>query len=96
MPAGRTRDLLAAVDEVLATARAAGDTVDPVAIRQRAAHEDEWRDVWKQFFRTTRIGARFAVRPSWDPGGRRRRASTSSISIPGGRSAPARTLPPGW
>ena len=62
-------DLLAAVDEVLATARAAGDTVDPVGIRQRPAHEDEWRDVWKQFFRTTRIGARFAVRPSWDPGG---------------------------
>jgi ribosomal protein L11 methyltransferase len=62
-------DLLAAVDEVLATARSAGDTVDPVAIRERGAHEDEWRDVWKQFFRTTRIGARFAVRPSWDPGG---------------------------
>jgi ribosomal protein L11 methyltransferase len=62
-------DLLAAVDEVLATARAAGDTVDPVGIRQRPAHEDEWRDVWKQFFRTTRIGERFAVRPSWDPGG---------------------------
>jgi len=62
-------DLLAAVDEVLATARAAGDTVDPVGIRQRPAHEDEWRDVWKQFFRTTRIGARFAVRPSWDPAG---------------------------
>ncbi len=62
-------DLLAAIDEVLATARAAGDTVDPVGIRQRPAHEDEWRDVWKQFFRTTRIGARFAVRPSWDPAG---------------------------
>jgi ribosomal protein L11 methyltransferase len=62
-------DLLAAVDDVLATARAAGDTVDPVGIRQRPAHEDEWRDVWKQFFRTTLIGARFAVRPSWDPAG---------------------------
>jgi ribosomal protein L11 methyltransferase len=62
-------DLLGTVDDVLATARAAGDTVDPVGIRQRPAHEDEWRDVWKQFFRTTRIGERFAVRPSWDPGG---------------------------
>jgi ribosomal protein L11 methyltransferase len=60
--------LLAAVDETLATARAAGVAVDPVTIRQRAAHEDEWRDVWKQFFRATRIGRRFVVRPSWDPG----------------------------
>jgi ribosomal protein L11 methyltransferase len=59
--------VLAAIDELLATARAAGATVDPVTIRRRPAHEDEWRDVWKQFFRTTRIGARFVVRPSWDP-----------------------------
>jgi ribosomal protein L11 methyltransferase len=59
-------DVLATTEQVLATARAAGAEVDPVAIRQRAAHEDEWRDVWKQFFRTTRIGARFIVRPSWD------------------------------
>jgi ribosomal protein L11 methyltransferase len=40
--------------------------VDPVTIRQRARHEDEWRDVWKQFFRTTRVGRRFTVQPSWD------------------------------
>jgi ribosomal protein L11 methyltransferase len=60
--------LLATVDETLATARAAGVAVDPVTIRRRAAHEDEWRDVWKQFFRATRIGRRFVVRPSWDPG----------------------------
>jgi ribosomal protein L11 methyltransferase len=59
-------DVLATTEAVLATARAAGTEVDPVAIRQRHAHEDEWRDVWKQFFRTTRIGARFIVRPSWD------------------------------
>ena len=62
-------DVLALVDEVLATARASGETVDPATIRQRPAHEDEWRDVWKQFFRTTRIGQRFVVRPSWDPQG---------------------------
>jgi ribosomal protein L11 methyltransferase len=59
-------DVLATIEEVLATARAAGTEVDPVAIRRRNAHEDEWRDVWKQFFRTTRIGKRFIVRPSWD------------------------------
>jgi ribosomal protein L11 methyltransferase len=60
--------LLAEVDETLATARAAGASVDPVTVRRRLAHEDEWRDVWKQFFRATRVGRRFVVRPSWDPG----------------------------
>ncbi len=60
--------LLDAVEETLAAARAAGTAVDPVTIRQREAHEDEWRDVWKQFFRATRVGRRFTVRPSWDAG----------------------------
>ena len=59
-------DVLAATEAVRATARAAGGEVDPVVIRRRAAHEYEWRDVWKQFFRTTRIGQRFVVQPSWD------------------------------
>jgi ribosomal protein L11 methyltransferase len=67
-PPEQVTELLAAADETLATARAAGSAVDPVTIRQRAAHEDEWRDVWKQFFRATRIGRRFVVRPSWDAG----------------------------
>jgi len=60
--------LLTAAHETLATARTAGLAVDPVAIRERTANEDEWRDVWKQFFKATRIGRRFIVRPSWDPG----------------------------
>jgi ribosomal protein L11 methyltransferase len=60
--------LLDAVDETLAAARGAGVVVDPVTIRTREAHEDEWRDVWKQFFRATRVGRRFTVRPSWDAG----------------------------
>ncbi len=60
--------LLEAVDETLATARAAGTPVDPVTIRRRLADEEEWRDKWKQFFRATRVGKRFVVRPSWDPG----------------------------
>jgi ribosomal protein L11 methyltransferase len=64
----RAQSLLYAVDEALAAARAAGTAVDPVTIRKREAHEDEWRDVWKQFFRATRVGRRFTVRPSWDAG----------------------------
>jgi len=64
----RARSLLDAVDDTLAAARAAGIAVDPVTIRTREAHEDEWRDVWKQFFRATRVGRRFTVRPSWYAG----------------------------
>ena len=60
--------LLASAGDALATARAAGLPVDPVAIRERQADESEWRDVWKQFFRATRVGRRFTVRPSWDAG----------------------------
>jgi len=60
--------LLAAAHSALDTARASGLVVDPVTVRERAADESEWRDVWKQFFRATRVGRRFMVRPSWDPG----------------------------
>jgi ribosomal protein L11 methyltransferase len=59
--------VLGTAHEVLATARDSGLSVDPVAVRDRNADESEWRDVWKQFFRATRIGRRFCVRPSWDP-----------------------------
>ncbi len=64
-------DVEALLDEVNATcdrARQSGLAVDPVVIRQRPAHEDEWRDVWKQYFKATRVGQTFIVRPSWDPG----------------------------
>jgi ribosomal protein L11 methyltransferase len=60
--------LLAEVEATCDRARQAGLTVDPVVIRRREAHEDEWRDVWKQYFRATRVGETFIVRPSWDPG----------------------------
>lgn len=59
--------VLSTAHEVLATARDSGLAVDPVVVRERDADESEWRDVWKQFFRATRIGRRFCVRPSWDP-----------------------------
>jgi ribosomal protein L11 methyltransferase len=61
-------EVLAAIEDTCARARAAGLRVDPVSVHRREAHEDEWRDVWKQFFRATRVGRTFIVRPSWDPG----------------------------
>jgi ribosomal protein L11 methyltransferase len=68
VPPQAVEALLEEVHETLDLARAAGTPVDPVTIRVREAHEEEWRDVWKQFFRATRVGRRFVVRPSWDPG----------------------------
>jgi ribosomal protein L11 methyltransferase len=61
-------EVLALALDVCARARDAGLRVDPVSVRRREAHEDEWRDVWKQYFRATRVGRTFIVRPSWDPG----------------------------
>ena len=61
-------EVLAAALETCARAREAGLRVDPVTVRRREAHEDEWRDVWKQYFKATRVGRTFIVRPSWDPG----------------------------
>ena len=68
VPPAEVEALLEEVHQTLDLARAAGTPVDPVTIRLRDAHEEEWRDVWKQFFRATRVGRRFVVRPSWDPG----------------------------
>ncbi len=61
-------DLMAGVLALLDGLRDAGTAVDPVVVREREANEGEWRDKWKQFFRATRIGRTFIVRPSWDPG----------------------------
>jgi ribosomal protein L11 methyltransferase len=68
VPPSDVEGLLSDVHQALDLARAGGTAVDPVTIRLRDAHEEEWRDVWKQFFRATRVGRRFVVRPSWDPG----------------------------
>ena len=62
----RLAELLAEIEAVCARAREAELPVDPVVVRQREAHEDEWRDVWKKYFRAIRVGRSFIVRPSWD------------------------------
>lgn len=62
----RIIELLAMIEDLCVRARAAGLAIDPVVVRHRDAHEDEWRDIWKQYFRATRVGETFIVRPSWD------------------------------
>ena len=38
----------------------------PVTLRTRR-RDDDWKEGWKAFFRTTRISDRVAVRPPWEP-----------------------------
>ena len=59
-------DVLAEIAAAAARMKDAGVAVDPLSVRRREAHEDEWRDVWKQYFRATRVGRTFLIRPSWD------------------------------
>ena len=49
-------DVLAAVEAACARLRAAGVSPDPMTLARREAHEDEWRDVWKRYFRTPARG----------------------------------------
>jgi ribosomal protein L11 methyltransferase len=59
-------EVLAEIEAAAGRMKEAGVTVDPLSVRRREAHEDEWRDVWKQYFRATRVGRTFLIRPSWD------------------------------
>jgi ribosomal protein L11 methyltransferase len=59
-------EVLAEIEATSARMKDAGVVVDPLSVRRREAHEDEWRDVWKQYFRATRVGRTFLIRPSWD------------------------------
>jgi ribosomal protein L11 methyltransferase len=54
------------LEAACARLRAAGVSPDPVSVRRREAHEDEWRDVWKRYFRAQRVGRSFLIRPSWE------------------------------
>jgi ribosomal protein L11 methyltransferase len=59
-------EVLAEIEAAAARMRDAGVATEPLSVRRREAHEDEWRDVWKQYFRATRVGRTFLIRPSWD------------------------------
>jgi ribosomal protein L11 methyltransferase len=55
-----------AIGEACRRAGEGGFPVEPPRVSRRAADESEWRDVWKQYFRATRVGRSFLVRPTWD------------------------------
>ena len=50
-------EVLAEIEAAAARMKEAGVAVDPLSVRRREAHEDEWRDVWKQYFRAHAGGA---------------------------------------
>jgi ribosomal protein L11 methyltransferase len=58
--------VLAELEATVGPLRAAGVVVDPMQVLRREADEEEWRDVWKQYFRALRVGRTFLIRPSWD------------------------------
>jgi ribosomal protein L11 methyltransferase len=45
--------------------RAAAAGLPPPADAGKVRHEDEWRDVWKQYFAPRKVG-RFVIVPSWE------------------------------
>src|SRR3954469_21810680 len=55
-----------AIGEACRRATEGGFALEPPRVSRRAADEEEWRDVWKQYFRATRVGRSFLVRPTWD------------------------------
>jgi len=59
-------EVVAEVEAACERLRAAGVSPDPISIARREASEDEWRDVWKKYFRALRVGRSFVIRPSWD------------------------------
>jgi ribosomal protein L11 methyltransferase len=59
-------EVVAEVEAACARLRAAGVSPDPVSIARREADEEEWRDVWKRFFKPLRVGISFLIRPSWE------------------------------
>jgi len=82
----KANEVLEAIDETLAVAREAGANIDTPVIRQRVSHESEWRDVWKQFFHTTKIGKRVYVCPSWDRANRPQEDGSIIIDLDPGRA----------
>lgn len=54
------------VERLLSSLREMGVELEPLEWRSEEADPDSWVDVYKQHFKTTRIGRRFIVKPSWE------------------------------
>lgn len=59
------------------------DLTQPSAETDR--HEDEWRDLWKKFFRTRRVG-KFVLVPSWETAELKLAAGERALHIDPGRA----------
>ena len=71
-------ELVEAVHELLPAEAAVA-----IAIRER--DEDEWRDTWKRYFTTRRIG-RFAIVPSWEAAAHTPAAGELTLAMDPGRA----------
>lgn len=91
-PPGRARfrlyipqDEVAAMPELLAAVHEQVPAQAAVEIAVRERDEDEWRDAWKRYFTTRRIG-RIAIVPSWEAAAHTPLADEVTLAMDPGRA----------
>ncbi len=91
-PPGRARfqlyipeDELAAMPELLAAVHEQVPAQAAIEIAVRERDEDEWRDAWKRYFTTRRIG-RIAIVPSWEAAAHTPLADEVTLAMDPGRA----------
>ena len=91
-PPGRARfrlyipqDEVAAMPELLAAVHEQVPSQAAVEIAVRERDEDEWRDAWKRYFTTRRIG-RIAIVPSWEAAAHTPLADEVTLAMDPGRA----------
>ena len=91
-PPGRARfrlyipeDEVAAMPELLAAVHEQVPAQAAIEIAVRERDEDEWRDAWKRYFTTRRIG-RIAIVPSWEAAAHTPLAEEVTLAMDPGRA----------
>ena len=54
------------VETLMASLKELGTVVDPWSWRSEDADPDTWLEPYKEFFKTSRVGRRFVLKPSWE------------------------------
>lgn len=91
-PAGRTRfhlylddEQVPQVDGLLIAVHELVTDGSRILVEQRERDDSEWRDVWKQYFATRRIG-RIAIVPSWEADAHKPEPDEITINMDPGRA----------
>ena len=54
------------VETLMASLKELGTVVDPWSWESQVADPETWLDTYKEFFKTSRLGRRFVLKPSWE------------------------------